>query len=660
MRRLFGFLFLVGMRLLPAYSADVLFLQKSDAISPEQRQVEIAAEFYGLGVKKLAVGRNDDTALFDALHSADNVAIIIRPDALPGLNLPKFRQSLLRRTNSVPVLILGIDSDTDSAALGLWSGAAVGGVACTTEHGASLHYRFEARPQFARQLAGRSLSFASQRICAFEPERPAQATVLARVEEPSRSLPVFLAIEHGARRLFLASAVAPGKQPEFTADPDEIAKAFTPLAPAFVFLRYAAGERGWHSADHYANLTMDDPWLRKTYGRLDYAGLVREMQQHNFHTTIAFVPWNYDRSDPSTAALFRAHPDRLSLCIHGNNHDHKEFTSYREKSYDEQAAGLRQAIARMRRFEDLTGIPYDRIMVFPHSIGPERTLGELKRQNYRATINSTNVPMGASAVSDPAALLRPMTLAYENFPSITRYSVEAPLNLDFVALNAFLDNPLLLYGHHPMFASGIDAFDGLADNANRIDSTLKWRSLGEIVRHLYLIRSREDSEYDVHAYASDLELGNSSARPTVFHLEKPEDGNLEIESVLLDSHPVAFQLKNGNLYSTVPMAARAAHRFTIRYRDDSEHTQIDPHKASSRVTLLRWASDLRDNYLWRFGGGIGLVHLYYGQPIHSMPRLLLFLVAISATVCLFLLLYCLLRRARMLLRPPMKAAKRSS
>jgi len=66
------------------------------------------------------------------------------------------------------------------------------------------------------------------------------------------------------------------------------------------------------------DLTVDDAWLREPYGYLQYSDLLQEMRRHNFHTTIAFIPWNYDRSEPDVISLFRANSDRLSICIHGN------------------------------------------------------------------------------------------------------------------------------------------------------------------------------------------------------------------------------------------------------------------------------------------------------------------------------------------------------
>ena len=82
-------------------------------------------------------------------------------------------------------------------------------------------------------------------------------------------------------------------------------RGFTSVAPEAMFLRYAAGDRAWHTTGHYANLTVDDAWLTEPFGNLNYGNLLKEMDKHNFHTTIAFIPWNYDRSEPDTVALFR-------------------------------------------------------------------------------------------------------------------------------------------------------------------------------------------------------------------------------------------------------------------------------------------------------------------------------------------------------------------
>ena len=110
--------------------------------------------------------------------------------------------------------------------------------------------------------------------------------------------------------MFVACAVRPDDAAPYA---EGIVNAFLRLAPAMMFAKYSAGARGWHAPAHYANLTIDDPWLRQPYGYVDYKGLLEEMEKHNFHTTIAFIPWNYERSQPEVVSLFKSHPERFSI-----------------------------------------------------------------------------------------------------------------------------------------------------------------------------------------------------------------------------------------------------------------------------------------------------------------------------------------------------------
>ncbi len=80
---------------------------------------------------------------------------------------------------------------------------------------------------------------------------------------------------------------------------------FFEIAPLIIFLKYFLKEYVWHCTSYYANLTIDDPWLIEPYGYLDYEALLKEMKKHNFHTTIAFIPWNYDRNKKDVISLFK-------------------------------------------------------------------------------------------------------------------------------------------------------------------------------------------------------------------------------------------------------------------------------------------------------------------------------------------------------------------
>ena len=199
----------------------------------------------------------------------------------------------------------------------------------------------------------------------------------------------------------------------------------------------------------------------------------------------------------------------------------------------------------MDKFQALTGIPYDKVFVFPHNIGSERILEQLKTYNFDATVNSLSVPMDRTRPASSLFALRPVTLSFGDFPSIARYGAAMPNPTTFIAIKEFLDNPIFFYGHQDLFANGIGAFDRIADDVNGIEPDTRWRSLGEMAEHLYLVRLRDDANYDVLTFSSNIDLENTSGRNSVFYIEKPESDTAAIDSVSMDGRPATFELYGG-------------------------------------------------------------------------------------------------------------------
>jgi hypothetical protein len=52
----------------------------------------------------------------------------------------------------------------------------------------------------------------------------------------------------------------------------------------------------------------------------------------------------------------------------------------------------------MEKFRAMTGISYDKVMIFPHGIAPADTLGLLKKYNFLAAVNASNVPLGSKSL----------------------------------------------------------------------------------------------------------------------------------------------------------------------------------------------------------------------------------------------------------------------
>lgn len=624
-------LFLLLTFSLQCYSAEVVFISSPEGSSAERSEVEIVARFYGVTVMHIRPSAENDPALTTSVQRPKVLAVIIAADALNLISQKALVRAIEARPGgSLPLLILGVSTQTDATLLRTWSGGAV--VGCRRlARSIPIAYDVGFFDGLTRQLSGIELPSIGSNPVYLLLSTSSRPQRIIDIRQASDLLPMFVENTFGRLKVFLASA-PPVHESQDEPSPEHTVAAFTQIAPLMMFMRYCAGDKGWHAVHHYSNLTVDDPWLREPYGFLSYKSLLSEMEKHNFHSTIAFIPWNYDRSDPRVVSLIRAHPDKFSICIHGDNHDNKEFTDYRNKPLSGQTVALQQSLARMNSFQKLTGIPYDNVMVFPHSIAPEQTLGALKAYNYLATINSSNVPMHRMNPPLLPFALRAVTLSFADFPSIRRYSVEAPIPDGFIAVNKFLENPLFFYGHQEFFSSGIDAFDRLADEVNRIEPDTRWRSAGEIVKHLYLIKQRDEEGYDVIAFSNNFCLENVSFQKSTFYIKKQESGQPTIESLTVDGLQVPYRIQEGYIDLAITIPSASTRCVVIKYVNDLQLATTDISRRSARVYCLRMASDFRDITLSKVSIGRAVIRFYYKHNLTPMTVL----------ICLSLFILCCL------------------
>jgi hypothetical protein len=637
-------LFLVFASSLLCHSADMVLIRSAGEMTSEQHELEIARQFYGLDLRVVTAGEPADQILA-SIRRRGTVAVAIDANALADLNQKALLRALHRAgANNVPLLMLGITPETDPVLLRGWSGGLVTGVQPLSTAG-RLRYLVGSLTGVTDQLTGLEIPAPGDDAFYFSGTNSSPARAVISLHNGTQFAPVFLEVEVNHQRIFLLCKKRP-PQSEAERDSENTETAFAEVAPAMIFAKYCAGDRGWHALHHDANLTIDDPWLREPYGHLDYKELLTEMESHNFHTTIAFIPWNYDRSEASVVALFRSHPERFSISVHGDNHDHKEFDDYESKSLSLQIAALRQSLARMDKFQTLTGIPYDKVFVFPHNIGSERILGQLKIYNFDATVNSLSVPMDRTRPAAALFTLRPVTLSFGDFPSVARYGATMPNPTSFIAINEFLGNPIFFYGHHDLFASGIGAFDRVADDVNRIEPDTHWRSLGDMAKHLYLVRLKDDANYDVLAFSSRLDLDNTSARNSVFYIQKPEPDSSPIASVSVEGRPVPFELNGGSLRLSVAIPAGQSRSVLIRYKNDLDLASVSISKSSPRVYALRMISDFRDITLSKYRVGRAVTDYYYKDNMSPVIVILCACAIVLLGLCGLYLLVLIMKRKK--------------
>jgi hypothetical protein len=271
-----------------------------------------------------------------------------------------------------------------------------------------------------------------------------------------------------------------------------------------------------------AAILFDDPNLRwRTYGFIDYGRLLAHADAHGYHASMATIPLDGGRQHRATVDLFRRRPDRLSLAFHGNDHLSRELL--RAETPARATAIAAQALRRIARLESRYGLRVDRVMTAPHGMCSAAVAASLPPLGFDALCAIHPLPWRESIPAErPLAGWEPAEFA-AGCAVIPRLPLDA--GATELALRAYLDQPLVLYGHHEDVAGGLDLLAEVADRVNRL-GPVEWVSLGEIAAGNGATRS-QDGVLQVRPFSHRLQIELEDAE-TRIALEQPRGLNGEL------------------------------------------------------------------------------------------------------------------------------------
>ncbi len=375
-----------------------------------------------------------------------------------------------------------------------------------------------------------------------------------------------------------------------------LAEYFSRLVPHAMALRYAAGDECWRPGDANASIIIDDPLLRKSYGFLNFESLLRLAEQHNFHTTIAFIPHNFRRNSPRITRMFQEHAERLSICFHGNDHTEGEFAST-DQVFLNTALGI--AEDRMNLHHQMTGLCCDRVMVFPQGNFSVESMKALKSHNFYAAVNTVPHPAGQPVRLTIGELAQPAVLRYGGFPLFIRKPIRQTQSHD-IAFNLFFGRPVLIVEHHEIFKHP----ESLVEIAARISSVapeVRWSNLENAVVNSILRRRTSNGILDVRAYAGAVRIVNDGDSIKRFLVEWSTLVNAPpVEQVLRDGTPHrSFEIGDSGIRVSVHLAPRSSQTLSVVYRNDYASLGSLGLKWNAKAFFRRRLSEVRDNYLSR-------------------------------------------------------------
>ena len=406
--------------------------------------------------------------------------------------------------------------------------------------------------------------------------------------------PLFVAIKRGGAQLFLNSSMNVVDVSALCKKYFDVREDFCDTAAVVMYAKWANGENAVPEIS--ASLIVDDPLLKPRYGFLKYQDALRLMDEHNFATTVAFIPWNWSRTDARTVRLFHEHPNRLSVCIHGCDHTAKEFA---ERSIAILNKRIGVANKRMRLFGGRTQLRYDDVMLYPQGAFSASAARALKLNGFVAAANTEVVPVhkdeNQTTVGDVLGLA---IMKYASFPMFTRrYLAHGVENFAFDGL---LGKPCLIAAHHDDFAGDARVLLDVILKLNSLKWKLRWRSLGDAIKHTFRVSGTGDTQQCVKMYGTHLIYRNAQESHYPVTFTKEESDSDCVQAVTVNGRPVDYLHQRGALRFEVMMPPNEVAEVRIVYSGSQNLPACeDGLNYRAKAVLRRYLSEFRDNYLSR-------------------------------------------------------------
>jgi hypothetical protein len=361
------------------------------------------------------------------------------------------------------------------------------------------------------------------------------------------------------------------------------------LLPIVALLRSLDAGNGWRPPPLRATFLLDDPNLHwPSYGYLSLPATAEHADRHGYHLALAMVPLDARLNHPGAVSLLRRSRS-LSLLVHGNDHFGGELGH--EVTGEEALTVAAQALRRVAAFERRTGVRVSRLMVPPHEACSEPMARALVRTGFDAITMTRPYPWEETSPSWLAAAPSaespvgwwPADSAPGLPPVLLRHPLAPPLYSPAeVALRAYLDQPLILYGHHDDLRDGLDL---LAERALEIESLgeTRWASTGEIAASNY--SSRADGEQlrvrpHSRRLSVEIPIGISTlvVEPTGTHAD---------ETVLLGG-------RRFRIGEPIPLSGQERVELVLRSPDAVSPGQVAPPPREIRRLARRLAGEAHD------------------------------------------------------------------
>jgi hypothetical protein len=281
------------------------------------------------------------------------------------------------------------------------------------------------------------------------------------------------------------------------------------------------------------------------------------------------------------------------LCIHGCDHTFAEFAGTEHELF----VKAEKALDRMTAHEQLTGLPFDRVMVFPQGIFSPAAFNALRNARYLAAVNTTPFPKDGSG--HPLKLLQLLDVAIA-FSDVPLFQRRYPHEFADLAFDLFLGRPAFLVEHHGFFRDGYGPLVDVVEKLNALEKRLHWDSLGTICAQACVKRVDDSGDMQVRFFCDRFRLENDTDAPQRYVLLRQEAPAGAIVAVNANYGPVDYQ-RAGDVIR-IPYRLAPGDKVEVQIERASPKSpvtgsgQVD-RRAVANVYLRRRLCEFRDNHV---------------------------------------------------------------
>lgn len=163
----------------------------------------------------------------------------------------------------------------------------------------------------------------------------------------------------------------------------------------------------------------------------------------------------------------------------------------------------------MIEHEKITGVPFERVMVFPQGVFSNESMEALKMNGYLAAVNTESIPINASDQLTIADYLGSKIMKYSNFPLFLR---KPPENIIDIAFDLFWGKPALIVAHHNDLKDRYEGLIKFVNEMNKLSENIKWDSLGKIVERFITYKEISSPVKEIHPGGLRLDAGKRNFR----------------------------------------------------------------------------------------------------------------------------------------------------